>query len=191
MRITKTAALRVAAFVAMLAVLPVQAQGDLSIQPIKAIAMVSQVEGEVTVVNTETRMLTVRRPDGVFEVIHAPPEVRQLDRIRIGNRVSLTEVTTATIEVQRGRDAGAMGTIGNRAVERAPGTRPAGNITETMTLYGQIVSVDRGAGTVTVRGENDTRTFELENKQLLASLNVGDGVVVRIRNVISGDVTFR
>jgi len=50
--------------------------------------------------------------------------------------------------------------------------------------------VDPGAGTVTVRGANDTRTFELENKQLVRDFKVGDGVVVRIRNVISGEVTF-
>jgi hypothetical protein len=116
--------------------------------------------------------------------------VERLDRVRIGNRVRLTEVTTAVIELQRGRDAGSMGVIGSTQVDRSPGTRPAGSITDSLTLYGQIVAVNPGAGTVTVRGANETRTFELEDKQFVSSLKVGDGVVVRIRNVISGQVTF-
>jgi hypothetical protein len=135
-------------------------------------------------------MLTIRKADGTFEVIHAPSEVERLDRVRIGNRLRLTEITTAVIELQRGRDAGSMGVIGSTEVDRCPGNRPAGAITDSLTLYGQIVAVNQGAGTVTVRGANETRTFELEDKGLLGALKVGDGVVVRIRNVISGQVTF-
>ena len=179
-----------AAFTAMLTVVPTQAETGLTSQPIKAVAVLSHLSGEVTVVNPETRMLTIRTADGTFEVLNAPPEVQRLDRIRIGNRVSLTKSTTALIELQRGRDAGSMGVVGTTDVQRAPSARPAGTITDTLTLYGQIVAVDPRAGTVTVRGANDTRTFELENKQLLGDIKVGDGVVVRIRNVISGEVTF-
>ncbi len=179
-----------AALTAVLTAATAQAETGLTTQPIKAIAVQTQVSGVVTVVNTDTRMLTIRKADGTFEVLHAPPEVQRLDRIRIGNRVTLTETTTALIELQSGRDAGSMGIVGNTEVNRTPGTRPAGTITDTLTLYGQITAVDPRAGTVTVRGANDTRTFEFENKQLLGSIKVGDGVVVRIRNVISGEVTF-
>ena len=180
----------VATLLVALATAPALAETGLATQPIKAIAATSQLEGEVTVVNPETRMLTIRKADGTFEVLNAPPEVERLDRVRIGNRVRLTEVTTAVIELQRGRDAGSMGVIGSTQVDRSPGTRPAGSITDSLTLYGQIVAVNPGAGTVTVRGANETRTFELEDKQFVSSLKVGDGVVVSIRNLISGQVTF-
>lgn len=84
-----------------------------------------------------------------------------------------------------------MGAIGSTEVDRSPGSRPAGSITDSLTLYGQIVAVNPGAGTVTVRGAKETRTFELEeDKQFVGGLKLGDGVVVRIRNVISGQVTF-
>ncbi len=181
--------LSAAALTAILIAATAQAQTSLTTQPVKAIAVQSQVSGEVTVVNPETRMLTIRTADGTFEVLNAPPEVRRLDRIRIGNRVTLTKTTTALIELQTGRDAGSMGTISRTDIERSPGTRPAGSITDTITLLGQIVGVDASAGTVTVRGANDTRTFELENKQLLSNIKVGDGVVVTIRNIIAGEVT--
>ncbi len=179
-----------AAFSTLLSALPAHAEPQLTNEPIKAFGAQSQIDGVVTIVNTDTRMLTIRKDDGTFEVLHAPPEVTRLNRIKIGNRVSITETTTALIEVQRGRDAGSMGSVATTDVERAPGSRPAGTITDTITLLGQIVAVNRAAGTVDVRGPNNSRTFELENKSLLDSLKVGDGVVVTIRNSISGDVTF-
>lgn len=170
----------------------VQAQPDLRSQPIEAVAVQSTLEGEVMVVNTETRMMTIRTPDGSFEVLHIPPEVSRLDRVRIGNRVRLTETTTAVLTLQRGRDAGAMGMEATGSVERAPGSsRPAGTLRNTIRLFGQIVGIDQGAGTVEVRGARETRTFEIADKSLLRQLKVGDGVVVTIRDTITGEITVR
>jgi hypothetical protein len=169
----------------------VQAQPDLRSQPIEAVAVRSTLGGEVMVVNTDTRMMTIRLPDGSFEVLHIPPEVSRLDRVRIGNQVQLTETTTAVLELQRGRDAGAMGREAFSNVERAPGSRPAGTMRNTIRLFGQIVAIDQGAGTVQVRGARDTRTFEIADKSLLPQLKVGDGVVVTIRDTITGEITTR
>jgi hypothetical protein len=152
----------------------------------------STLEGEVMVVNTDTRLMTIRTPDGRFEVLHIPPEVQRLDRVRIGNQVRLTETTTALIEVQRGRDAGGMGRESSTTVERAPGTnRPAGTMRRTTRLFGRIVGIDQAAGSVEIRGANDTRTFDIVDKDLLGRLRVGDGVVATIRNTITGEITIR
>jgi hypothetical protein len=170
---------------------PLFAQPDLRTEAIKAMGMRSTLEGRVVVVNTETRMMTIRTADGSFEVLHVPPEVERLDRVRIGDQVSVTETTVALIEVQRGRDAGGMGMEASTQVERAPGNRPAGTLESRVTLFGQIVGINPANGTVEIRGANDTRTFELENKALLSELKVGDGVVVNIRDTITGEITVR
>jgi hypothetical protein len=170
----------------------IQAQPDLRSQPIKAVAVQSTLEGEVMVVNTDTRLMTIRLPDGSFEVLHIPPEVSRLDRVRIGNQVRLTETTTAVLTLQRGRDAGAMGREATTSVERAPGSsRPAGTMRNTIRLFGQITGIDQSAGTVQVRGAEETRTFEIADKSLLRQLKVGDGVVVTIRDTITGEITVR
>ncbi len=167
-------------------------QVDLQTQPVAAEAMQSTIEGEVMVVNTETRLMTLKTADGTYEVLHMPPEVKRLDEIKIGDMVSITETTTALIELQTGRDAGAMGAEGDTAVERAPGSsKPAGTITDDLTLYGKIVGVDKAAGTVQIKGAETTRTFPVEDKALLDELKVGDGVVAKFRNVISGAVTVK
>ncbi|MCG6942618.1 MAG: hypothetical protein LJE69_15365 [Thiohalocapsa sp.] len=170
----------------------VQAQPDLQTHPIKAMGARTTLEGRVVVVNADTRMMTVRTPDGTFEVLRIPPEVSRLDRVRIGNQVQLTETTAALITLQTGRDAGAMGRQATTHVERKPGSnRPAGTLQNQVRLLGQIVGVDPSAGTVEIRGPHQTRTLELEDKAALSRLKVGDGVVLTLWHTMTGEITVR
>ena len=180
-----------AAAAALFTLSPVLSEATTTITPIKAMIAESEVSGEVTVVNTETRMLTIRKADGVFEVLHAPPEVKRLGEVKIGDKLTVTKTTAALIELEQGRDAGAMGAIAETDVQRGTGSAPSGTITDDVTLFGQIVGVDADAGTVTVKGSNSTQTFQVEDKSLLTELNVkkGDGVIVRMRSEITGEIS--
>lgn len=175
---------------ALFALTSVQAEESTTITPIKAVVADEEISGEVTVVNTESRMLTIRNADGVFEVLHAPPEVERLGDIKIGDKLTLTKTALVLIELEQGRDAGSMGMIASTEVERDAGSEPGGRITDRATLFGQVVGVDRAAGTVTVKGANSTETYEVEDKSLLTTLDVkkGDGVMVTIHNEISGQI---
>ncbi|WP_295540546.1 copper-binding protein [uncultured Thiohalocapsa sp.] len=180
-----------AAAMSLLLVGPLSAEVDLQTQPVAASVIETAVDGEVMVVNTDTRLMTLKLADGTYKVLHVPPEVTRLDEIKIGDRVSITETTTALIELQTGRDAGAMGAEGETEVTAKPGDKPAGTITDELTLYGKVVGVDKAAGTVTVKGAETTRVFPVQSQALLDELKVGDGVVARFRNVITGEVTVK
>jgi hypothetical protein len=182
--------IRMAAVATLLMVASTAVLAGIEVTQIRAVAEESEVSGEVTVVNPETRLLTVRTADGRFEVVQAPPEVERLSDIKIGDQLKIDIISVAIIELQQGRDAGAMGMVAETDVERDAGSKPSGMIMDSMTLYGQITDVDLGAGEVTIRGAETTETYEVEDKSLLTKLDVkkGDGVVVRIRNLISGEV---
>jgi Cu/Ag efflux protein CusF len=163
-------------------------QAAAPVEPAIAAVSDSYLAGEVMVVNTETRLMTLKDADGVFHVLHVPPEVSRIDEIKIGDKVTITEISTALIGLTPA-DAGtpiAMDTTTD--IEREPGRKPGGTITETLTLSGEIVGVDKAAGTVTVKGPNQTRTFEVDDPSLLDGVKVGDGVVARFRNVIVGEI---
>jgi Cu/Ag efflux protein CusF len=148
----------------------------------------SQLQGEVMVVNTETRLMTLKDADGVYHVLHVPPEVSRIDQIKIGDKVTITEISSALIALTPA-DAGtpiAMDT--SVEVDREAGSKPSGTMTETLTVTGEIVGVDKAASTVTVKGPNQTRTFDVEDPTLLDDVKVGDGVVAKFRNVIIGEV---
>ena len=149
----------------------------------------SQLAGEVMVVNTETRLMTLKDADGVFHVLHVPPAVSRIDQIKIGDKVTITEISSALIGLTPA-DAGTPPTMDMTTdVERDPGRKPGGIISETLSVSGTIVGVDQAASTVTIKGPNQTRTFEVDDPSLLTGVKVGDGVVAQFRNVIVGEVT--
>jgi Cu/Ag efflux protein CusF len=73
-------------------------------------------------------------------------------------------------------------------VDRDAGRKPGGSITQTLTVSGKIVGIDKAAGSVTVEGPNQTRTFDVDDPSLLDGVSVGDSVVAQFREVIVGEV---
>ena len=61
-----------AAVIAVLMSAPTLAQVDLSTEPVAAEAMQTTIAGEVMVVNTDTRRMTLKTADGSYQVFHVP-----------------------------------------------------------------------------------------------------------------------
>ncbi len=158
------------------------------VEPVVAEMSDSYLAGEVMVVNTETRLMTLKDADGIFHVLHVPPEVTRIDEIKIGDKVTITEISTALIGLTPADAGTPIGMDATTDVERESGRKPSGTITETLTVSGEVVGVDAAAGTVTVKGPNQTRTFDVSDPALLDGIKAGDGVVAQFRNVIVGEV---
>jgi Cu/Ag efflux protein CusF len=160
-----------------------------AVEPVVAEISGSQLAGEVMVVNTETRLMTLKDADGVFHVLHVPPAVSRIDQIKIGDKVTITEISSALIGLTPADAGTPIAMDMTTDVDRDSGRKPSGTITETLSVSGKIVGVDQAAGTVTITGPNQTRTFDVDDASLLDGVKVGDGVVAQFRNVIVGEVT--
>ncbi len=152
------------------------------------VAAGSQLSGEVMVVNTDTRLMTLRDADGEFHVLHVPPEVTRLDKIKIGDKVTITEFSSALIELLPSKEAGPIASEMTTDIDRTPGKKPGGTIAKTLTLSGKIVGLNKAEGKVTIEGPSATRSFDVEDRSMLDGVKVGDGVVARFRNVVTGEV---
>jgi Cu/Ag efflux protein CusF len=159
--------------------------------PVAGAASVKEITGTVTVVDKTTRKMTIKTPEGVFEVLSIPPEVKRIDEIKIGDKLTVTETEAVLVDIEKGRDAGSMGAIGETTVEPEPGRKPAGTIVEKLTLYGKVVGVDRAASKVTVRGPNQTVTLKVQDPAILDDLKPGDGVVATYVRAITGKVEMQ
>jgi Cu/Ag efflux protein CusF len=135
--------------------------------------------------------MTIKTPDGHFEVLKIPKQVKRINQIKIGNKVSITETQAVLVDIETGRDAGSMGAIGTTTVTPEPGTKPAGTITEKLKLYGKVEAVDRAASQVTIRGPEKLVTLVVKDKAILDKLKPGDGVIATYVRTISGKVTFQ
>ncbi|RKT46870.1 hypothetical protein [Thiocapsa rosea] len=152
-------------------------------------AATKEITGTVVVVNPQTRMLTIRQPDGVFEVIHVPTEVQRLDEVRIDDTLTIDFVEAMAIDLQKGDAAAAApGAVATREVDRDGGRLPAGSIQETMTLVGIVEGVNTAASKVTIRGPENTVSVKVRDPALLADVNVGDSVTVTYISAVAASI---
>ncbi len=160
--------------------------------PVAGAATITEISGEVVAIDPATRLMTLKTADGSFEVMTVPEEVKRIDQIKIGNKVHLTETEAVLVDIEKGKDAGSMGAIPEKTVERDPsgGSKPAGTITDKLTLYGKVESVDRANSNVTVRGPNRTVTLKVRDPAILDDLAPGDGVIATYVRTITGKVEF-
>ena len=167
------------------------ARAEVIVIPVTGAETTSEISGIVQVVNVEKRMLTIKTPDGRFQVIHVPEEAERLDEVKIGNRLTITETDAVLIDLVKGDEAGAVGTTQETVLAQEKGAKPAGSITDTLTLYGRILAVDKSNRTVSVQGAEETVEFDIDDPALLDELSVGDGVVATFIRSVSGKVEVR
>ena len=164
---------------------------DVTVIPVTGAEVTSEISGIVEIVNVERRMLTIKTPDGRFQVINVPEQVGRLDGIKIGNKLTITETEVVLVDLVKGPDKAAVGTTQETVVDRERGSKPAGTMTDTMTLYGRIAAVDKAKRKVSVQGAQETLDFTVNDPVLLDELAVGDGVVATFIRSVKGKVEIR
>ncbi|HSO81564.1 hypothetical protein [Thiocapsa sp.] len=164
---------------------------DVTVIPVTGAEATSEISGIVEIVNVERRMLTIKTPDGRFQVINVPEQVGRLDGIKIGNKLTITETEAVLVDLVKGPDEAAVGTTQETVVDRESGAKPAGTMTDTMTLYGRIAAVDKANRKVSVQGAQETVDFAVNDPALLDELAVGDGVVATFIRSVKGKVEIR
>lgn len=167
------------------------AMADVTVIPVTGAEVTSEISGIVEIVNVERRMLTIKTPDGRFQVINVPEQVGRLDEIKIGNKLTITETEAVLVDLVKGPDKAAVGTTQETVVDRERGAKPAGTMTDTMTLYGRIAAVDKAKRQVSVQGAQETVDFTVNDPALLDELAVGDGVVATFIRSVKGKVEVR
>ena len=165
---------------------PAFAQGE-SV-PVVLEAAAGEVTGTVTIVNTEKRMLTIQKPDGGFQVIHVPDEVKRLDEIKINDKLTITYLEAVAVDLQKGAATGAPGAMATTEVDREPGKKPAGSITDTVTVTGTVEAVNKAKSTVTIRGPEETVTVTVQDPALIQEVAVGDSVTATFIKVVAAKV---
>ncbi|HYN78244.1 MAG TPA: hypothetical protein VES73_10680 [Lamprocystis sp. (in: g-proteobacteria)] len=159
--------------------------------PLAGAATVSQLTGTVVTINKETRQMTIKTPEGHFEVLDIPKQIERIDNIKVGNKVDITETEAVLVDVEKGRDAGSMGAIEKTTVKPDAGRKPSGTITTRLKLFGKVEAVDRVNSTVTVRGPENVVTLSVKDKAILDDLKPGDGVIATYVRTITGKVSFQ
>lgn len=136
------------------------------------------VEGEVTDIDTPSRLITVRGPEGNTVEVHADETVRNFDQVQRGDRVTLDYVRAVTVDIQPAGSAEPGAYIKQDNTVGKTGEKPRVGASEVVTVLAPIRAIDVANNTVTVEGpRGNVVTLDVvkpEHRARLPQLKVGD-----------------
>jgi hypothetical protein len=131
-------------------------------------------------VDKDKRTVTLKGAGGRTVTLKVPPEARNFDQLRVGDKVGAEYIEAVAIFVRKSDAPPAAGQSTKVAV--APkGEKPAGVVVDTVELTARVEAIDPATRTVTLRGpDGGTRTIKVDDRvQRLDEVKAGDEVVVR------------
>jgi hypothetical protein len=144
--------------------------------------MIDTVQSVSTVqsVNAVDRTVVLRRLDGSVRTVECGPEVRNFDKIKVGDRVVATVAESLALSLMKG-DGVPMGAAATTAVVRSPaGAEPGGKIVDTVSFTAKVTRVDIRNRQVTLQtADGDSETVNVGPDIDLGNISPDDHVGVR------------
>jgi Cu/Ag efflux protein CusF len=185
MKIRTTAAIVMAAAgLAALAPLAAQAQqgptvkaGAASAPGAAMAARTVKATGTITAIDAATRVVTLKGDGGKVVSITAGPEVKRFAELKVGDKVTLEYLQALSLELKKG-GAGATGAAEKQSAARAaPGQAPGGAVARQVTILADVVEVNAGKKTVTLRGPGGNLVdLSVQDPNQLKNIKKGDQV---------------
>jgi hypothetical protein len=155
------------------------------------VVTVQTVSGEVMVesVDTATRMVTLKFPDGRTKAYKVDQSVKNLDKVKAGDEIKVTYAESVALYVRKASDSPAAGEM--QTVRMAPkGAKPGIIMTDTSEITAKVEAVDYAKRTVTLKGpEGNVVTFVVDKRvKRFKAVKVGDDLVLRVTNAMVIDV---
>jgi len=133
----------------------------------------------VEAVDKSARTVTLKTADGRLVTLNVPPEARNFDQIKVGDKVGAQYLDAVAVFV---RKSDAPPQAGEKTtVSVAPkGEKPAGIVVKTVEITAKVESVNPAARTIALRGpEGNVKVMKVDDSVRLQGVKKGDEVVVR------------
>jgi len=151
-----------------------------------------QMTATVEKIDLASREVTLKGPSGQSRTIKVGPEARNLDKVKVGDRVTVSYYESFTAQMRRHDkpNEGFMNAAG--AVRAAPGEKPGGAAATSTASTVTINSVDTKNNTVTFkRPDGAVATLPVmspEGRAFIAKLKPGDVVDVMYTEAVAVEV---
>ena len=152
----------------------------------KDASTVVSVVGEIVAVNAKERTVAIKGPRGNIAEMAVDPAVRNLDKVKVGDRVRLSYRLGIALVLMKGGD-GIREKVETTAADVAGrGAKPGGAVMKRTTLVANVESVNRKQKTVTLLGpDNHLLEIEVHDPSLLHDIKAGDQVAANITESIA------
>ncbi|WP_270831437.1 hypothetical protein [Aeromonas sp. QDB03] len=133
-------------------------------------------QATVTAIDMASRKVSLKNAAGEEFDIVAGEQVTNLANLKVGDVVALRYLQMLDLELLKGT-AGVRKRIVEVAADKAEaGEKPGAGIGKKVTLYGDVIAVDKGQQTITVKGVDHTLVLKVHNPAQFALIAKGDQI---------------
>src|SRR5262245_31767579 len=162
--------LTIAGAAALLVVTAGAANGQVKTVPLKTETITVSVEA----IDHANRQVTVKKPDGNYDVFYVPAAIKRFDTVKVGDKITAKYYENVVLQVKR---------AGEKDVDKASGgivrseDKPAGTISHQRVITATITALDPSVPSITFSGpKGGTYSSRVQDKKALATVKVGDKV---------------
>ena len=143
------------------------------------------VTATVVAIDKTTRDITLKGPRGNWVVVTAGPEVKNFDEINVGDKVHARYIEALVLELKKFGGLAGGRTEEASAAGAAPGAQPHGVAGRRITVVADVVAVNRGKQTVTLRGPQLTAEVKVSDIKQFNRIKKGDQVYATYTQAIA------
>jgi hypothetical protein len=144
----------------------------------------------VQAIDQQTRMVTLKRADGAVVTFRASKDVVNLPQVEVGDEVTVEYYESLAYQVKKAGEATKENAVEDTTALAPVGAKPGGEEVRVTTLTATIDSIDKSAGTVTLKDPaGGLTTVKARDPKNLELVDVGDLVEITITEALAISVT--
>lgn len=146
-------------------------------QPAGAQGVIAQVTAKIVAIDPDSRIVTLQDAQGNVDSLKVGPAVTRFDALKVGDTVTFRYQESVAYQIAKPGTAAPASQA--PAMVPAPGTKPGGTLSRTLTALVTVEKIDATVPSVTVKTQDGhTITMLVNDKANLTGVNVGDMVQI-------------
>jgi len=143
---------------------------------VAAAARTVRVTATITAIDKSTRDVTLKGPEGNLVTVTAGPDVKNFDKLKVGDRVDMQYIEALTLELKKGGGLVVGRTEKADAMGTKKGEQPAGAVGRQVTIVADVVAIDPAKQMVTLKGPKQTVSLRVPDPEQFKRIAKGDQV---------------
>jgi len=147
------------------------------------------VVGEITAVDVAARTVSIKGPSGNIGDYAVDPAVRNLEQVKVGDRVQIDYRAAVGLALVKGGDGIREKVEGDSTATSKDGAKPGGAVLKTTTIVANVLSVDKKRKLVKLQGpEGRVVDVQVRDAKVLKEVKVNDQVVAKVTESVAINV---
>ena len=149
------------------------------------VAQITQATATITAIDSSTREVTLKGPQGNEFVVTAGPEVKNFANMKVGDSVTVQYLSALSLKLEKGGGMAVTRTEQSGTAAAPPGSMPAGAVGRQVTVVADVIDVNPATQTVTLRGPKRTVDVVVADPEQFKRVAKGDQVLATYTEAVA------